>query len=274
MEDQITGLPIYRFEPAKSDRIESLHDGKLYISDPEKFNDPFDIQLNIRDIAYRSGFEDTEFKLALQALFKGFQPEKAHWLFSEKILEELKRWLEGGFSSPENIIRCVDDHLKTFGVQCFSSSYEIPLSWAHYASGHSGFCIEYDLHKMSLAKSSHEISMYDVTYSNVLPEVCLSEVLCSPHQVLKRLLATKTHDWAYERECRLVHFTHKATKIDMPEGLRINALIGGLNISEPHLTCLRCVGKDLEVPVYQMQKSSKPGKLWEKIRVDKRVICC
>ncbi|WP_086479916.1 DUF2971 domain-containing protein [Oceanospirillum sanctuarii] len=265
----ITGVPIYRYEPIVKEesecRIESLRDGRLYISDPESFNDPFDIQLSIRDLSYRSGFTEEELNAALQALFKGYQPVNAHWLFNENILEELKLWLDGGFSSQENIIHHVKKHLKTFGVQCFSSCYEIPLSWAHYASGHSGFCIEYDLRKMEFAgKNGHELRMHDVTYSSLLPEVCLSEVLFTPHQAIKKLLATKTIDWAYEQEFRLVHFTKKATKIDMPEGLRMNSLIGGMNMSKDNFEKLKGVGKELAIPVCRMQGSSRPGRLWER----------
>lgn len=270
MKGQITGIPIYRFEPAKSERIESLCDGKLYMSDPGKFNDPFDIQLSIRDLFYRSSFEKDELKAALKELFKNYQPEKAHWLFNENMLEVLNHWLKGGVATEQGIINCIDNHLKTFGVQCFSSNYEIPLSWAHYASGHSGFCIEYDLRKMDFAVSNgHELAMYDVTYNSLLPEVCLSEVLFTPHQAIRKLLATKTIDWAYEQEFRLVHFTKKATKIDMPEGLRINSLIGGLKMSEEHLNKLRQVGKELKVPVYRMNKCTRPisGRLWEKVLI-------
>ncbi|OOV87273.1 hypothetical protein BTA35_0209855 [Oceanospirillum linum] len=67
----------------------------------------------------------------------------------------------------------------------------------------------------------------------------------------------------------MIHFTKKAQKIDMPEGLRINSLIGGLKMSEDHLDKLRQVGEELKVPVYRMNKCTHPisGRLWEKVLI-------
>lgn len=265
MNDYITGTPIYRFEPADCSRIESLRDGRLFIADPARFNDPLDLQLDIQDFSYRAGFPDERYKAAASELIRDLELEHAHWLFSENMLKDLKRWCKGDkLVSLDDIVESLKQHISTFGVQCFSSSYEIPLSWSHYASGHQGFCIEYDLHKMTLACKNPELAMYDVTYSKALPQACISEILFTPHQAISRLLATKTIDWAYEQEFRLVHFTHKGGKIDMPVGLRIASLTGGLNISADHLELLYSVGRDLAVRVYKMVKSNKPGsgQLW------------
>lgn len=265
MSDYITGTPIYRFEPADCSRIESLRDGRLFIADPARFNDPLDFQIDIQDFSYRSGFPDERYKAAASELIRDLELEHAHWLFSENMLKVLKRWCNGDkLVSLDDIVERLKQHISTFGVQCFSSSYEIPLSWSHYASGHQGFCIEYDLRKITLASENPQLAMYDVTYSNKLPQVCVSEILFTPHQAISRLLATKTIDWAYEQEFRLVHFTHKGGKIDMPEGLRIASLTGGLNISADHLEQLYSVGRSLNIPVYRMVRPNRlgAGQLW------------
>lgn len=267
MSDYITGTPIYRFEPADCCRIESLRDGCLFIADPARFNDPLDLQLDIQDFSYRAGFPDERYKAATSELIRDLELEHAHWLFSEKMLKDLKRWCEGDkLVSLDDIVERLKQHISTFGVQCFSSSYEIPLSWSHYASGHQGFCIEYDLHKMPLACKHPELAMYDVTYSNALPQACISEILFTPHQAISRLLATKTVDWAYEQEFRLVHFEQKGCKVDMPEGLRIASLIGGVSMSWAHFELLRTVGQELGVPVYRMVRNDRlgTGKPWRR----------
>ncbi|MGO1771224.1 MULTISPECIES: DUF2971 domain-containing protein [unclassified Halomonas] len=271
MSKYITGKPIYRFEPAACSRIESLRDGRLFMADPARFNDPLDLQLYVRYMAQRTGFSEGQLKSAATALFDGIETDHPHWLFSAEMLEDVRRWIKGGrLVTPDHITASLKRHIGTFGVQCFSNSYEIPLSWSHYASGHQGFCIEYDLRKVTLAEENSKLAMYDVTYSNELPQVCVSEILFTPHQVISRLLATKTIDWAYEQEFRLVHFEQKDCKVDMPEGLQIASLIGGANISWAHLELLRSVGQELSVPVYQMVRSEKPGssKLWDRKRID------
>jgi len=267
MNDYITGTPIYRFEPADCSRIESLRDGRLFIADPARFNDPLDLQLDVRYVAGRTGFTDDQLRTAAAALFGSVEIDHVHWLFSSEMLEDVRRWIKGGMSDdPDHIAASLKRHIGTFGVQCFSNSYEIPLSWSHYASGHQGFCIEYDLHKMTLASENPQLAMYDVTYSNELPQVCVSEILFTPHQAISRLLATKTIDWAYEQEFRLVHFEQKGCKVDMPEGLRIASLIGGVSMSWAHFELLRTVGQELGVPVYRMVRNDRlgTGKPWRR----------
>lgn len=274
MSNYITSKPIYRFEPADCSRIESLRDGRLFIADPSRFNDPLDLQLDIRYMAKRTGFAENQLKTAAAALFGDIEIDHAHWLFSAEMLKDVRRWIYGGMSdNPDHIAASLKRHIGTFGVQCFSNSYEIPLSWSHYASGHHGFCVEYDLRKMTLARENPKLAMYDVTYSNELPQVCVSEILFTPHQAISRLLATKTIDWAYEQEFRLVHFEQKGCKVDMPEGLTIASLIGGANISWDQLELLRSVGQELSVPVYQMIRNEKTGssKLWDRKRLDDRL---
>jgi|TARA_Y100001933_G_scaffold81305_1_gene82591 hypothetical protein len=266
MHNSITGVPIYRFEPADCDRIDSLRDGRLYIADPANFNDPLDLRIEIKDLTNRAGFSENGLREAVSKLFHSVKVDQAHRLFNEELLQQITRWSRGDtLVSLNDIVNCLEHHIANFGVQCFSSNFEIPLSWSHYASGHQGFCIEYDLRKMTLA-GGNDLAMYDVTYTNELPEVCVSEVLFTPHQAISRLLATKTIDWAYEQEFRLVNFENKGCKVDMPAGLRINSLIAGANISRPHRDLLCSVGKQLGVCVYQMARNDRPkqGQLWNK----------
>lgn len=271
MNDYITGTPIYRFEPADCGRIESLRDGRLFIADPSKFNDPLDLRMEVKYLAHRAGFSDAHFKAAASELHCDLKLDSAHWLYNEQVLDDINRWIEGGMSDdPNHIGASLKRHIETFGVQCFSSSYKAPLSWSHYASGHRGFCVEYDLRRLDFASNNPELVLLDVTYSNKLPDVCVSEVLFSPHQVMPRLLATKTIDWAYEQELRIIHFTYKGGKIDMPKGLRVASLIGGASISRAHLKLLCSAGQELDVPVYKMVKndSSSSDQLWCRDRVD------
>lgn len=71
---------------------------------------------------------------------------------------------------------------------------------------------------------------------------------------MEKLLATKTLEWTYEQEIRIVHFEKQGQLIDMPQGLSIS-LTAGRNMCEGHLNLLKKVGEKLNVPVYQMKRN-------------------
>ncbi len=253
------GVPIYRFEPSCPCRLSALADNKLWISDPNKFNDPFDFVIKIENFISRSGFDVQNFKKAVEILFANYNLDEGHRLYSQKIVDLILKWSrENSERNRGPIINTLQQYLKSFGVQCFSNHWNIPLNWAHYASQHAGFCVEYDLEQMTFAaKNCHKMSLHEVVYTNELPELCLSEVLFSPHQTLNRFLATKTIDWAYEGETRVVHFEAQGKSVDMPNGLKIASLIAGLKVSNKLLDSLVKTAKALDVQVYKVVKSKR-----------------
>ena len=101
------------------------------------------------------------------------------------------------------------------------------LLWAHYANSHKGFCIEYDLDKLS----KHTLSNYDishvlhVSYENERPKVSAND---SVIQIQKEVLGKKSLAWECENEVRLV-FEKYGKKI-IPEDA-VTAIYFGLKIS-------------------------------------------
>lgn len=256
---------LFRFEPDLDDRIKALRENKLWISDPLKFNDPFDVNLNIVDQFDRSSFEEIQYKKAAKLLFENYDESDAHWMFSMHAIQTIKDWAtDYPNSCIENIQDAVKAHLKTFGVQCFSQDWKIPLSWAHYSNSHKGYCIEYELAEWAVVlNNSGEFSLHNVIYSNQLTEVCLSEIIFSPHRTLPRLLATKTADWAYEQERRLICFTKKDQAIEMPNGLKMKSLIAGLNASDSLKTSLKSASKYLDIQYFEIEESKYDKTLYK-----------
>ncbi|OYY95047.1 MAG: hypothetical protein B7Y41_05705 [Hydrogenophilales bacterium 28-61-23] len=91
------------------------------------------------------------------------------------------------------------------GVLCLSSKFDSPLMWSHYANQHRGVCVEYDLSKLT----PHEL--HKVTYGEsrkVLASQINNWVLhndtAARQAINKASLLTKSGEWAYEREWRLL----------------------------------------------------------------------
>lgn len=176
-----------------------------------------------------------------------------HWLFNKITVKYINQWAKDSTTrTPEQICDEMKNHFTSFGVQCFMKKFETPLAWAHYASSHKGFCIEYDFKAMTFAKKNSNLAQNHVNYVSELPEICLSELLFSPHQALGKFTATKSVDWSYEQELRLVNFEKKATSIDMPEGLKIKKLIAGHKMSVEHKQRLKDVAETLQVEYDEM----------------------
>ncbi|WP_166167700.1 DUF2971 domain-containing protein [Acinetobacter sp. SA01] len=260
------GISIYRFEPDNCTRIKQLEEGKLYISDPKEFNDPFDFHLDIKDLSDRT-FEMDDFQKIIDFIYKNKLIYK-YYILNKNIEKNIEEIFSQNRFTPDSLPKLcsmIKNHILTFGVQCFSLDCNIPLQWAHYSKSHKGFCIEYNLRKMDLVSQNNGYAIYDVSYINKLPSICISEALLTPHQAIGKLLATKTVDWAYEQEIRIINFEKQSQSVDMPKGLSIKSLIAGVNMIDDHLTLLKQVGEKLGVPVYQMKKGqNESDPLWSR----------
>jgi hypothetical protein len=248
---------VYQFQPiadARVNRLAQLAHGRLWVSDPSSFNDPFDLRLYIRDLTCRGPFSDeTRLRQALACLLRDNSAVRDYWLFDAPLLSTLEHWIAGCATSAD-VIAAVQRRFNSFGVACFTEEWQSPLMWSHYADQHAGFCIEYRVQKQRLSAEARQVFVQQqVQYVSTLPEICLSEVLFSPHQVLCRLLSTKSIEWAYEREWRLINFGQSHALVDLPEGMEISALIGGIRIPDAALRQLVETADRLDVPAFRVE---------------------
>lgn len=100
------------------------------------------------------------------------------------------------------------------------------LLWAHYANSHKGFCIEYDLDKLSnnISCDFDITNVINVTYKSNRPKVFNNEDVFLTQQ---KVFGTKSMVWEYENEVRLI-FKKSGEKI-VPKDA-ITAIYFGLRI--------------------------------------------
>ena len=113
--------------------------------------------------------------------------------------------------------RIFNDNL---GIFCLTEDPTNLLMWAHYADHHRGVVIEFDeTHTFLIDERDRTMIcgiLEKVNYSDVRPSVFLS--LSDAIQVFY----TKSREWEYEREWRLITpLTDAATKDERPDGLPI-----------------------------------------------------
>ena len=95
------------------------------------------------------------------------------------------------------------------GVYSLSKTFDNELLWAYYASGHTGFAIEYDIDilEQSLNYNTYAQQLYkfDVEYLNDVPQIDISTIRGNEIvEMLKRFIGTKSSSWAHENEVRLI----------------------------------------------------------------------
>jgi hypothetical protein len=151
--------------------LDSLSKNQIYAAPFIKLNDPFE------------GLYNEEITQLATSLGKQFKVDVSEFIEQLELIKEV---------------------YNTSGIYSLSATFSEELMWAHYANSHKGFCIEYDTTKLKnkylIPKTVNEIdvdykqSPQNITYLDI-PEV---------NKLLKKLFATKSLKWEYEKEIRLI----------------------------------------------------------------------
>jgi hypothetical protein len=88
-------------------------------------------------------------------------------------------------------------------VLCLAQRWDIHLMWSHYTTGHRGFAIRYKPEIGTAFESLPDFEMRgNVRYGDVVPD--LRWFSGPPAEIMPPVLLTKSSDWAYEAEHRVV----------------------------------------------------------------------
>lgn len=158
---------------------------------PTAFNDPFDcvprFDTNISDAAFRSWMKGAQKRASV-----GIPRADRRAAIAKRT------------KSKSNFIRNLEtsfvEKLGESSVTCFSLAGNQPLMWAHYADSHSGVMFEFE-------EPLGDINFFglNVAYVNQRPLVDPTAFLAGNDEIKKAIL-TKSVDWAYEEEVRMVEY--------------------------------------------------------------------
>jgi hypothetical protein len=202
-----------KFKKIDKNLLDSLARGFIYFSHPDQLNDPFDCRINIS-----------------KSLNRAIQ------ISNEKAKERLIRLKAGQ--------KYFDDlNFKLSNAGVFSCSHNLenaqllrqPLLWSHYADGHRGVCLIYNIPDEYILKNN--LGGIPVTYEqnpivNFLVEWAVSEVNISYEEFIDQLaiilIGTKDMCWSYENEYRILAKQAGEFKI---EKSFLKHMCYGLNVS-------------------------------------------
>jgi hypothetical protein len=162
------------------------------LSRPDTFNDPWDCRVH-----YRVPTDAPGLQRLLQWLTEQHRKRFPHISEAQrtKIAHDfmvIPEKLEASFvQMEEEMYRAL---CKQYRVYCLSEKPDSPLMWAHYTESHKGICLEVDA---TTAPFTQHDGTTKVTYSAIYPAHDMVTVGYEP-------LITKSDDWAYEAEWRIV----------------------------------------------------------------------
>lgn len=217
------------YEKVNQDRLNSLSNNQIWVSNYKKLNDPFEFKMFALD--------------RVKIKTHNWEME-----YIENILEAIKE--------------------RTL-VTCFSQKVEnnMPL-WAHYANNHSGYCLKYKVvnprmifpvfYEPKRVKSAviptMVISEMIKSYHQNLKEP--TEEFYKYYTYLYLSFMCKHELWKYENEFRLLFpFFDPASGLLVPLkdiGLVIDCIHIGINCNELYEKKLIDIGKNLNCEVYKM----------------------
>lgn len=124
----------------------------------------------------------------------------------------------------ENFIKNIN---KEIGIFSLSENNSNILMWSHYADSHKGYCVGLDYNILLKIVGS----IGPVTYSDKFPK--LSILPKSPVEDFMKLLTTKSNDWEYEKEVRIIMRFKARETIRIPDDC-IREVILGHKMEENH----------------------------------------
>ena len=179
-------LPRYIYKYASIETLTLiLESSKIKFSKPSEFNDPFDCNISI----------DTNNTIEEIDDYIKFLKH------NHNLTDDQEKSIRQKFHNPDELYaitnRSIKETKEKFGVTCFSKNANNLLMWAHYADKHKGVCMKFDI----LSDTDFFMTPFPVIYKKDYP---IYNYFRNRDGLGKFLLETKSKDWKYEREIRVM----------------------------------------------------------------------
>jgi hypothetical protein len=202
------------FKYVSEERISILRDGLIRFSQPQAFNDPFELKPHVVEIMDRENVESTITEFFPELIREEYdkQPQQFRsaipWAVYSAFAESKREELIGNVSSfsghaAEMLEKSIHEGLeKSIGILSITESYCNLLMWAHYANSHQGFVVELDCSNGFFNRQKSEDDelrhLRKVSYSEVRPNIQLNQLSGLD------VFLMKSKEWEYEQEWRML----------------------------------------------------------------------
>lgn len=245
---------LYIYKPVSDFTVNIFEDDRLWSAKPERFNDPFDCDLEVTKGITEEDVMDTIF--ALHGRDRGKWPPKIA-NFVDSIFDSDGKFTPAERTRLDKEIQAVADDNKNSGVVCLSEVNDSILMWSHYAQNHTGICIEFARTPDSPLGDSEICE--PVKYSSQYPAIDFGKMLLNRDgHTMNLMMRYKADCWAYEKEWRVI--THKG---DMQCNLvgNISRVIFGLRTPDHFRAKIQGLSDSKGIPTVQAVKAPMEFKI-------------
>ena len=244
---------LYIYKPPNAYTLDILISDRLWAPKPERFNDPFDC-----DLEYVKDFTEEDYLAAISQRYG----KRDQW--PSDIAEQVALDLDAdGKFTPEKrdqVNKVIQEEFieknKNSGVICMSEVCDSILMWSHYAQSHTGVCFEF-IRAEDNDLGDAEICS-PVTYKWHYPEIDLGLLRYEKGLVMESAMGTKSLEWAYEKEWRLIT---DYGDIECPLPGPISRVILGVKIEDWFKSSIETLCKNRNIPCVKAQKAYRRYKI-------------
>lgn len=218
---------LYKYHKNNKHLISLLLNARLYMNSPTRQNDPFDTEFSFSVVKSKDEFLEYFEKRVIPRI-----PDKKTPLemFDEQLSAgEIERVGENKYRYTDDMKDHMDkDSLDQLRITCFSDRKDSIAMWSHYAESHTGVCLGFEYFKVDefrilcLLDTGLDIVeqswlLFTLPDGSVLVRAPLLEVDYSRKDIpvidftkndfvedIKIAVTSKSSDWGYEKERRLV----------------------------------------------------------------------
>jgi len=217
---------LYKFRSFREkNHMGMLIDNELFFPSPDKFNDPFDCRVPIRyddfaknefirywTAAYRKDFpkaRDYDIRKMVKKFYNQIRSPDGR-----KTMAELQ----------EETVRIMRS--KDIGVFSLTANLNSILSWSNYADSHRGFCVGFHTLNLKafLEKYGPLLDLRSVDYTKEYPFI--NAYKTSDEEKTNKIVWTKSKDWEYEHEYRVLWLNGANKSLRIPEGIIRRVVLG------------------------------------------------
>ena len=261
---------VYKFLP--TERLSYLSDELLRFTQPFALNDPFECLPAISDSIIRALIIESNSQPFPKIELPDWFTRKEKRARIRAAHKHVRRMDSIRLNEPDRYRQAFYRQLRlaqeNVGIFSVSRRWNSSLMWAHYANSHSGICVGFDrLH--SFFVRDNQITKSFMPLTAVKYSENRAQVTDTSHNINAMIenLTTKSIDWAYEEEERLIITSNQAActnraTIGAPVFLfkvphtAITEIILGANSSTETTNCTREFAAKLGIPLYQCKTSN------------------
>lgn len=187
---------------------------EIYFSSARDFNDPFDCFPCLK-----TEFAEDHIRQYSNYLVKKKFADQPRADRRKKVAEIRSR-----MKRPGELEQLYFQQMYSYGLYCLSEAFDNILMWSHYADNHQGFCLEFSSRE---PQSSPFPVSWRMTYQKDRPIVDTTVTAddIATDLIVRRGLLTKSLDWAYEKEWRVLETTGTGPRV-LPKGLITAVILG------------------------------------------------